>query len=206
MTAATLSAAEWRERLLATCQRMIDSSDRLCAADRDLGDGDHGVTMARAFAAAKDALAAAPASPGGDLAIVGANLMRAGGTAGIVFGTWFSSAGRKLGAGDLGARALAEAMAGAAGDVRKRGKASPGDKTMIDALAPAVEALEAAADGSVEAALVEAAAAAARGAEATRPMAARIGRARNLGGQGVGFVDPGALSVAIIFEGLAAKL
>ena len=205
MTASTLSAAEWRQRLIATCQRMIDSSDRLCAADRDLGDGDHGVTMARAFTAAQGALAAAPASPGGDLAILGASLMSAGGTAGIVFGTWFSSAGRQIATRDLDARALADAMAAALRDVCRRGKASPGDKTMIDALTPAVAALDAAAGKGVEAALLQAAAAAADGVEATRGMTARMGRARNLGERGVGFIDPGALSVAIIFEGLAAK-
>ena len=59
-----LAADEFRGRVLVVCQRLIDSSDRLCAADRDLGDGDHGVTMARAFAAARDALRSAPLGPG----------------------------------------------------------------------------------------------------------------------------------------------
>ncbi len=97
----------------------------------------------------------------------------------------------------------AAAMATAARDVRNRGKVAPGDKPMVDALVPAVEALDAAADQGVEAALLHSAAA--DGAEATRRMTARMGRARNLGERGVGFIDPGALSVAIIFEGLAAK-
>ncbi len=205
MTTGMLSAPEARQRLLAVCQRMIDSSERLCQADRDLGDGDHGITMARAFAAARDALALTPASPGGDLAIIGAKLMGAGGTSGIVFGTWFSSAGRAIGTHNLDAPVLADAMAKAAQDVRNRGKASPGDKTMLDALLPAVEALRASADKGIEAALRDAATAAASGAEATRLMTPRLGRARNLGERAVGFVDPGALSVAIVFEGLAAK-
>ena len=160
MSAKTLSAAEWRRRLLATCQRMIDSADRLCQADRDLGDGDHGVTMARAFAAAQTAYGAAPASPGPDLAILGAKLMGAGGTSGIVFGTWFSSAAKAIGAKEIDGRTLAEAMAEAAQAVRNRAKASPGDKTMIDALLPAVEALRAAADEGPDAALRKAASAA----------------------------------------------
>lgn len=204
MSAQTLSAAEWRQRLLRTCQRMIDSADRLCQADRDLGDGDHGVTMARAFSAAQTAYGAAPASPGADLAILGAKLMGAGGTSGVVFGTWFSSAGKALGAKALDGRTLAEAMAEAAQAVRNRAKASPGDKTMVDALLPAVEALRAAADEGPEAALRKAASAAAAGAEATRQMIPRMGRARTMGERAVGFIDPGALSVAIIFEGLAA--
>lgn len=114
------------------------------------------------LAPAKDALVAAPPSPGGDLAIIGANFMCAGGTAGIVFGSWFSSAGRHFAARDLDARVLADAMATAARDVRNRGKSSPRDRTMVDAPTPAVEALDAGADQGVEAALVQAAAAMAR--------------------------------------------
>jgi phosphoenolpyruvate---glycerone phosphotransferase subunit DhaL len=76
---------------------------------------------------------------------------------------------------------------------------------MIDALLPAVEALSASANGDVEVALDKAALAAARGAEATREMAARVGKAKTMGDRAKGFVDPGALSVTIIFEGLAAK-
>ena len=187
------------------CQRVIDSSDRLCEADRDLGDGDHGVTMARAFAAARDALRAAPPSPGGDLAILGAKLMGAGGTAGIVFGTWFSTAGRAIGSKELDAPLLAKAMTEATEAVRSRGKASPGDKTMLDALLPAVEALHAFANAGVGVALDKAALSAAQGAEATRDMVARVGKAKTMGERAKGFVDPGALSVMIIFEGLAAK-
>jgi phosphoenolpyruvate---glycerone phosphotransferase subunit DhaL len=204
MNATTLSAAEWRQRLLSTCQRMIDSADRLCQADRDLGDGDHGVTMARAFTAAQTAYGATPAVPGADLAILGAKLMGAGGTAGIVFGTWFTSAGKALGGTEVDGPALAEAMTAAAQAVRNRAKAAPGDKTMIDALLPAVEALRAAAGEGPEVALHQAAAAAAAGVEATRQMIPRLGRARTMGERAVGFIDPGALSVAIIFEGLAA--
>jgi dihydroxyacetone kinase-like protein len=198
-------ADEFRVRVLAVCQRMVDSSDRLCAADRDLGDGDHGVTMARAFAAARDALRSAPPSPGGDLAILGAKLMGAGGTAGIVFGTWFSTAGRVIGSKELDGPLLAQAMTEAAEAVRSRSKASPGDKTMVDALLPAVEALRASANAGVEAALDQAALSAARGAESTRDMVARVGKAKTMGERAKGFVDPGALSVTIIFEGLAAR-
>ena len=200
-----LSADEFRSRVLAACQRIIDSSERLCEADRDLGDGDHGLTMARAFAAARDALLAAPPSPGGDLAMLGAKLMGAGGTAGIVFGTWFSTAGRAIGSKELDAPLLAKAMTEAAEAVRTRSKASAGDKTMVDALLPAVEALRGAANEGIEAALDKAAVSAARGAEATRDMVARVGKAKTMGERAKGFVDPGALSVTIIFEGLAAK-
>ena len=205
MSGAALSPDEWRRRLLTACRRMIDSADRLGQADRDLGDGDHGVTMARAFAAAQTAYAAAPAAPGPDLAILGAKLMGAGGTSGVVFGTWFTSAAKAIGDRAVDGPVLAEAMGAAAQAVRARGKAAPGDKTMVDALQPAVDALSAAAGEGPQAALRRAAAAAAAGAEATRQMVPHMGRARTMGERGVGFVDPGALSVAIIFEGLAAS-
>jgi len=123
---------------------------------------------------------------------------------GAVFGTWFTSAGKALGGTEVDGPALAEAMAAAAQAVRNRAKAAPGDKTMIDALLPAVEALRAAAGEGPEGALRQAAAAAAAGVEATRQMIPRLGKARTMGERAVGFIDPGALSVAIIFEGLAA--
>jgi len=100
-----------------------------------------------------------------------------------------SSAGKAIGAKEIDGRALAEAMAEAAQAVRNRAKASPGDKTMVDALLPAVEALRAAADEGPDAALLKAAAAAAAGAEATRQMI-RAWESKDNGERGVGFVDP----------------
>lgn len=131
--------------------------------------------------------------------------MGAGGTAGIVFGTWFSTAGRAVGSRELDAALLAKAMTEGAEAVRTRSRANPGDKTMVDALLPAVEALCASVNADVEVALDKAALAAGQGAEATREMAARAGKAKTMGERAKGFVDPGALSVTIIFEGLAAK-
>lgn len=204
MTNEVLSAGQLRARLLRTCQLLIDSSDLLCQADRDLGDGDHGVTMARAFSAAKEGLEAAPAvSAGSDFSMIGSKLMGSGGTAGIVFGTWFSTLGRTVADRELDAGTLAEGMAAAARSVQTRGKVALGEKTMFDALSPAVEALEAAAGNGVDAALKQAAAAAKAGVDATCQMVATKGKAKTLGERSVGFPDPGAISVALIFEGLS---
>lgn len=204
MTNEVLSATELRARLLRTCQLIIDSCDMLCQADRDLGDGDHGVTMARAFSAAKEGLeASAPASAGADFSTIGSKLMGAGGTAGIVFGTWFSTLGRTIADRALDAETLAAGMSAATQNVQTRGKVVLGEKTMFDALSPASEALAAAAGSSADAALKQAAAAAKAGVEATRQMIATKGKAKTLGERSLGFPDPGAISVSLIFEGLS---
>ncbi|MBS1180952.1 MAG: dhaL [Proteobacteria bacterium] len=204
MTNEVLSAAELRARLLRTCQSIIDSCDLLCQADRDLGDGDHGVTMARAFTAAKEGLeASAPVSAGADFSMIGSKLMGAGGTAGIVFGTWFSTLGRTVADRALDAGTLAAGMTAAAQNVQARGKVVLGEKTMFDALSPAVEALTAAVGNGADAALKQAAVAAKAGVDATRQMIATKGKAKTLGERSLGFPDPGAISVALIFEGLS---
>ena len=204
MTNEVLSVAELRARLLRTCQLIIDSCDLLCQADRDLGDGDHGVTMARAFTAAKEGLeASAPVSAGADFSMIGSKLMGAGGTAGIVFGTWFSTLGRTVADRALDAGTLAAGMTAAAQSVQARGKVVLGEKTMLDALGPAAEALAAAAGNGADAALKQAAAAARAGVDATRQMIATKGKAKTLGERSLGFPDPGAISVSLILEGLS---
>jgi dihydroxyacetone kinase-like protein len=198
-----LSASELRERLLAVCDEMIRSNDLLCQADRDLGDGDHGITMERAFASAREALSAASPSVAGDFGIIGAKLLAAGGTTGAVFGTLFLTLGRNLKAETLDGDGLAMALDAAIAAVEKRGKAKAGDKTMLDALIPALAAIRANSDGDMGEVLTEAAGAASAGAEATRDMVAQMGRARTMGERSIGFIDPGALSVSIIFRNLA---
>lgn len=204
MTSEVLSAAELRARLLRTCQLMIDSCDMLCQADRDLGDGDHGVTMARAFGAAREGLeATAPSSAGSDFSTIGAKLMGSGGTAGIVFGTWFSTLGRTVADKELDADLLAAGMTAAVQAVQTRGKVALGEKTMFDALSPAVDALKSATADGIDAALAKAAAAAKTGVEATRHMVATKGKAKTLGERSLDFPDPGAISVALIFGALS---
>jgi dihydroxyacetone kinase-like protein len=133
-----------------------------------------------------------------------------GGASGPLFGTMFMRMGSSLGtAGDtVSADELATALRAGLGGVVDRGKAAPGDKTMYDALAPAVEALERslADDGSVASGLAAARYAAAAGRDATTPMLARKGRASYLGERSVGHQDPGAASIALLFEAAAAAV
>lgn len=131
---------------------------------------------------------------------------KTGGASGPLYGTALRRAGKALGdTADVDAAALGAALRAALDGVRELGKATEGDKTMVDALAPAVAAYEAAlADGSDLAGCVRAAAGAAgEGAEATVPMQARKGRASYLGPRSTGHLDPGAASTALVLGALA---
>lgn len=173
---------ELRTRLLAGCAAIVAAEERLTDADRAIGDGDHGVGMARGFRAAAEALEAKDVATAGDLfRTVGMAVMStSGGASGAIFGTLFVSGAKPLTDAAISGDAFAEALRSSLEAVKARGGASEGDKTVIDALAPAAEA--AAGAGSDAAAAMRAAAAGAeKGVEATRDMRAATGKARTLG-------------------------
>jgi len=176
--------------------------------DRDIGDGDHGENLSRGFTAVITKLdAGAPETPTAVLKLVATTLISTvGGASGPLFGTAFLRAATSVGdAETLDGAAVAAALTAARDGVVARGKAESGDKTMVDALTPAVNAAKAAADGggSVTAVLSAAADAAAEGAEATFPLQARKGRASYLGERSIGHIDPGAQSTAYLLRALA---
>ncbi|MGA2827889.1 MAG: dihydroxyacetone kinase subunit DhaL [Streptosporangiaceae bacterium] len=178
----------------------------LTRLDREIGDGDHGENMNRGFKAVVAKLDAGPGmTPGAILKLVAMTLMSTvGGASGPLYGTAFLRAATAVGdAGRLDAGAVGAALAAALGGVQARGKAVPGDKTIVDALVPAVEAAESARGDSV-AEVLQAAAAAAQDAVATTiPLVARKGRASYLGERSAGHADPGATSTAVILRALA---
>ena len=176
--------------------------------DRDIGDGDHGENLSRGFTAVITKLdAGAPETPTAVLKLVATTLISTvGGASGPLFGTAFLRAATSVGdAETLDGAAVAGALTAARDGVVARGKAESGDKTMVDALTPAVNAAKAAADGggSVTEVLSAAADAAAEGAEATFPLQARKGRASYLGERSIGHLDPGAQSTAYLLRALA---
>ncbi|MFC5747120.1 dihydroxyacetone kinase subunit DhaL [Actinomadura rugatobispora] len=181
-------------------------AERLTRLDAAIGDGDHGHNLDRGFTAAVAALPNG-ATPGKTLIAAGrAIVSKTGGASGPLYGTALRRAGKSFGdAGEIDAAALGAALRAALDGVRELGQAADGDKTMVDALAPAVTAYETAlADGADLAACARAAAqGAAEGAEATVPMEARKGRASYLGPRSVGHLDPGAASTAVILQALA---
>ena len=185
-----------------------DRRDYLTQLDAAIGDGDHGVNMDRGFDAVGKALAAQGDSlaPGKLLTLAGKTLVSTvGGASGPLWGTAFRRAGRALGdREELDGQDLVVALQAALDGVVELGAAQPGDKTMVDALGPAIDALAASLDSgqSLEAALAAATEAAERGAKATVPLQARKGRASYLGERSVGHQDPGATSAALIVAAL----
>jgi dihydroxyacetone kinase-like protein len=191
--------------LLAAADAIIASVDRLTKADQAIGDGDHGLGMSRGMKAAKDALDKKPAATVGDLfkTMGMAIVSTSGGASGAVFGTFFTGAGKILTEDALDALLFAAALEEGLKAVQARGKAEPGHKTMLDALAPAAQAAQAYAEAGLVPAARAAAKAAGEGVEQTKDMVAQFGRARTLGDRALGHPDPGAISVSIILEALA---
>ncbi len=187
----------------AVAAAIADEHVELTRLDREIGDGDHGENMNRGFKAVVAKLDADPGTaPGAVLKLVAMTLMSTvGGASGPLYGTAFLRAATAVGDTDqLDAAAIGAALAAALGGVQARGKAVPGDKTMVDALVPAVEA----AQGDSVAEVLQAAAAAAHDAVATTiPLVARKGRASYLGERSAGHADPGATSTAVILGALA---
>ena len=183
---------------------VAEQRDYLVDLDRAIGDGDHGENMDRGFKAALEALGQAePASVAEVLKTVAKTLMSTvGGAAGPLYGTAFLRASKAAGDGELDGAGVAAVIAGALDGIQARGKATTGEKTMVDAWTPALEAARAAAEaGSDPAAVLEAAATAAEaGAAATEPMRATKGRASYLGERSIGHLDPGAVSTSLILR------
>jgi len=182
----------------------------LTKLDSEIGDGDHGTNMHRGFQAALERLDGAdPGSPADALKAVSMALIsKVGGAAGPLYGTAFLRASTALqGKDEISAEDAAEALEAALGGIKQRGKAEVGDKTIIDALEPAVEAAkEAAGEGSVAGVFRSAADAAKEGAESTVPLTAKRGRASYLGARAAGHKDPGATSTYMLLDAAARAL
>ncbi|MEX0152582.1 dihydroxyacetone kinase subunit DhaL [Microbacterium sp. LMI1-1-1.1] len=181
--------------------------EELTALDSAIGDADHGSNLARGMDAVVAKLDTVPASPAELFKTVGMTLVSSvGGASGPLYGTLFLRMGPALATGGtVDAAALGAALRAGVEGVVARGKAKPGDKTMIDALLPALDAWDAAGD-DLAAAARAAADAAAAGRDATEPLVARKGRASYLGDRSAGHVDPGAASSTLLLEALAATV
>src|SRR6266516_3991345 len=190
-----MDVAFFRDWLTAAAAVVESQRDHLTQLDAAIGDADHGINMARGFGAVTAALAQQDTpTPGAVLTLAGSTLIsKVGGASGPLYGMALRSAGKALGdAPDADLHALAGALEAALAGVQKLGAAREGEKTMVDALAPAVSALaKALAEGAP-----------ADGALATVSMQAQKGRASYLGPRSVGHEDPGAASMALILGAL----
>ena len=201
----TITSAELLALLQQMATDLIAQKDYLCELDGAMGDGDQGVTMAIGFGAIQAGLAALQ---GQDIGII---LTTSGlafnGTAASTIGALLATAclraGKEVkGKTEIGLADLAAMAAAASAGIQERGKAQLGDKTVLDALAPTVTALQtAAAQGTpLPAALAQALAAAAAGLAATIPLKAKVGRAAWIAERSVGHQDPGATSFYLMLK------
>ncbi len=192
--------------LLHLCRTMEASKDLLTQADKAIGDGDHGIGMARGFEAVRLKLEAAEGAGVGDLLkLAGLALITSvGGASGVIFGTLFRSGGANLaGAQAFGSPELALLLSGGLQGVKERGKAKVGDKTMVDALEPAALRAAELIGLPLDEALPQVAAAAEEGMESTKRLVATVGKAKTLGERSLGHADPGALSLCLLLRSMA---
>jgi dihydroxyacetone kinase-like protein len=197
----------WADAWIRDVQAVLaEHRSELNDLDRAIGDGDHGENMDRGFKAVVAKLDEGGIDDvAGVLKLVASTLMsKVGGAAGPLYGTAFLRAAKAL-EGDVDANGVVALIEGALDGIVARGKATTGEKTMVDAWTPALEAAKAVAaeGGTATAALRAAADAAAGGAEATIPLLATKGRASYLGERSIGHQDPGATSTAYILSSAA---
>jgi len=204
---ADVNAVTVQRWLTTAAGSLREQRDYLTQLDAAIGDADHGTNMDRGFTALVeklDSLEAVP--PGKMMTTAGSTLVSTvGGASGPLWGTALRRAGRALGsAEEFDGEQLAVALEAALEGIVELGAAQEGDKTMVDALAPAVRVLRAEVDGgsTVAAALTAARVAAEDGMKATVPLQAQKGRASYLGERSIGHQDPGATSTALILAAL----
>ena len=198
----SLSKDEVKAMLLQVADRIIEAEPMLSEADRNLGDGDHGLGMARGMNAVKEKLAGDVESIEKAFSNTGMAMMSSmGGASGAIFGTLWRNGGKALaGRETFDAQGLADLIKAGLEGVMTRGGAKPGDKTMIDALHPASVKAQEVASLPLNEAITAVAAAAEAGKEASKAMIATMGRAKTLGEQSIGHPDAGACSVVVIFD------
>jgi len=196
----TMTVEQVTDMIIYACDAIIENKPYLTDIDSAIGDVDHGIGMAGGMAKAKEALLAERPFPDVNAVFktTGMSMLNSiGGASGVIFGTMFLG-----GVKGMGALSLAKLMRGSLEAVKERGKAQPGDKTMVDALELAVLAMENSTGDDLPAALAAAKDAAHKGVEDTKQYVAKYGRAKSLLERAIGHQDAGATSVAIIFEAM----
>jgi dihydroxyacetone kinase-like protein len=202
----TIGIEDLNRMIRSAADKIRASRDELSKMDSAIGDGDHGTTIARAMGIAEKVMDESEKNDlKGMLKDVGWGVMGVdGGATGPLLGSFLMGLGKSLGEQKaIDCPTLATMFEDGLAGVRRQSKAQTGDKTLMDALLPAVDAMRQAADEgkSIKEALQKAAQAAENGAASTREFKARFGRAKNLGDRTIGFQDPGATSMALIFQG-----
>lgn len=203
----TFSNAAGGDIVLSIADRIIENRAYLSDIDGLIGDGDHGVNMAKGFSMAADRLRGQGKSLDASLATVGDVLMtEIGGSMGPLYGVMFTGFADALnGVGEIDAAAFERALRTGLEEIQSIGDAKVGDKTLVDAYTPALQAFSAATAGgrSFADALDALVVGAEKGRDSTVGLVAKIGRASRLGERSRGVLDPGSASCAIILRALA---
>ncbi len=209
MIEGTVSLGQLVDWLSRFCDVVTEQRSYLTELDSAIGDADHGANMTRGMTAVMKKIGASPAGAADELfKTVGMTLVTSvGGASGPLYGTFFLRMGMAAGpVTEFNRAALSAALHAGLDGVVARGKAEAGDKTMFDALSPALDAFDAATGDGIAAAAVAAFAAAAKGRDATEALVARKGRASYLGERSIGHIDPGATSTTLLFQALSDVL
>ncbi|WP_449354215.1 dihydroxyacetone kinase subunit DhaL [Virgibacillus natechei] len=204
---ASLSVAQVKEMFLYVGKKVIENKPLLTEVDSAIGDGDHGIGMSVGFSKAEEDLSQKECKSINDVfKTIGMSMINSmGGASGVIFGTLFTGGVKKLDAKEtLDLQLMAGIFEKSLETIKTRGKASLGDKTMIDALEPAVEGLKESADQSVSLleGLKNAEENAAEGVESSKEYVAKFGRAKSLGERAIGHQDAGATTIWIIFKSM----
>lgn len=203
MITPSLTLAETRDMFVFVSCEMESKTNLLTQTDKAIGDGDHGVGIKRGFEAVREKLDRQNFdSVGSLLQTIGTTLlMSIGGAAGAVFGTWFRAGATSLMETRIfDSEALAKMLTDGLAAVKDRGKAAPGDKTMVDALEPAAARAAIMTVNPLDEAVAAVTEAAEFGMEQTKNMIATMGKAKTLGQRSIGHLDPGALSTYLILR------
>ena len=206
MAKESLDASESLEMVRHLARKIIEAEPILTDADRNLGDGDHGLGMQRGMKAVLEKLESESLSDIKSIfnATGMAMMSSMGGASGALFGTLFRSGAKALEEKlAFDSSSLSDFLVAANDGVQARGGASPGDKTMIDALDPAAKASLGSKNLPINEALEVVASAAELGRDQSKDLIATMGRAKTLGEKSVGHPDAGACSIAIIFRAMA---
>jgi len=202
----SLTVEQTTDMIIKACDAIVENKPYLTEVDSKIGDGDHGIGMAGGMEKAKSMLTEKRPFP--DINTVfkttGMSMLNSmGGASGVIFGTMFLGGVKNLEpVQELDGHLMARIMRGSLDAIKERGKANLGDKTMVDALEPAVIALENGNKEDLVQLMKEAKDAAWQGVENTKNYIAKYGKAKTLGERAIGCQDAGATSVAIIFNAM----
>jgi dihydroxyacetone kinase-like protein len=203
----SLKAAQLRLMMIHTCQVMVDSQEIMCDADRNIGDGDHGIGMAKGFGAALQELRKQEFDDVYKIFFtIGRTMIKEmGGASGIIFGTLFYAGSRNVEPSpELTVKDFCLVFEKALSEIKAKGQAQVGDKTMVDGLQPMVEAMQQNIQRDLS--FVDMTEigldAAIQGKENSKQYVARFGRAKTLGDRAIGYPDAGAVSLTLIMQAM----